>query len=288
MANSIDSNLIVDAVANTAIMTLQNKLSPLRDLVTFSTSDAAAYGTVQVPVVDASGFSVQTFNGTFTMQDVSANAKSFTLNPLFVSFAVTDYENNRSMALANTEALVAGKVTSLCNQIERNLWASLSASSALSPASYAVSAFDSGDVNDIRTQCMTLGYNDPALVATNAFYGAALGSMTSTENYSFVDAARNGQLGRVKGVRMYETANLPSGVGGYALDKTGASIAFRYWQPQDNAYDVAKPIVDPKTGIPLGLRIWADPNTGGLRVVITALVGYGPLDSGAIRKFSVA
>lgn len=88
---------------------------------------------------------------------------------------------------------------------------------------------------------------------------------------------REGQIGRVLGLDVYETNGLPgtASVMGFIGHKSAIAVAMRYLAPQDpSAYAEAKAVTDPETGMTFGYRKHYDPNTGVMYINLEANFGF--------------
>ena len=282
MANTIDSNLLVDIISEQVITTAQAKLFPLNAVsFVYSSAPNAPGATVQVPLVDA-GSTVNQFNGTFANDAVAFTSTSVSLSALYTSFSISDYDIAVT-GMKGIQAIVDSKVKSLASTIVQNAL-NTAISSSTSAIAVSTSNFDGDSLGDIRTVMSVANVSEPSLILAPAFYTAALADLAATESFNFAEASREGKITRARGFNVYEANMFASNVGGLALGKGGLAVALNYWAPMDGAYEIAQPITDKDSGLTFGLRMWNDPATGAKRVVITALAGVAAGLTAQLKK----
>lgn len=143
------------------------------------------------------------------------------------------------------------------------------------------SAFDSDDVVDIRTALN--GANVPKagrkMVLDSDYIGALLkdDSIKGNDKLGSAEAIREGMYGRLSGMAMYESDIIPANAEnlvGFAGNGSGIAVAMRYLAPQDgNTYSSAEALIDPETGLVLGMREFYDNTSGTKYLTFEALGG---------------
>jgi len=143
------------------------------------------------------------------------------------------------------------------------------------------SAFDSDDVVDIRTALGTakVPLANRKLVLDGDYIGALLkdDSIKTVANLGSAEAVKDGMFTKLSGMNVYESDVIPANAEnlvGFAGNGSGMAIAMRYLAPQDgNTYAAAEPLVDPETGMVLGMREWYDNDTGTKYLTFEAMGG---------------
>lgn len=143
------------------------------------------------------------------------------------------------------------------------------------------SAFDSDDVVDIRTALngASVPKNGRKLVLDSDYTGALLkdDSIKTVANLGTPEAIVGGMFTKLSGLNVFESDLIPGNsenLVGFAGNGAGMAIAMRYLEPQDgNTYARAEALIDPDSGLVLGVREWYDDNTGKRYMTFEAVGG---------------
>jgi hypothetical protein len=281
MEMAIAAGLYIDVVKDGALQGFVDAVLPLMAFsVNVSPEAGKKFKSVSVGLVG--GRTAADFAGNYTTgagKTVSEVEVSLTVHK-FDTVTLTDVEANETEVKLYDLGYQSGKAVGVAMVAD---FLSIITAATYGAAIYtgAASAFDSDDLVDIRTALNTANVpkSGRKCVLDSDYIGALLKDDTikGNDKLGTTDAIQKGMYGELFGMSMFESDIIPSNsenLVGFAGNGSGIAIAMRYLAPQDgNVYSRAEPLVDPDTGLVLGMREWHDPNTGTKYLTFEALGG---------------
>jgi hypothetical protein len=274
---AIASGLTVEAWSQAALQGFTDFLAPLN---TFSTDFGGAISqrgkTVHVPLYTGGG-AVTSFAGDYTTgADETISDVSVTVDQHeFVTAKLSDIEKKNTVA--DLEQLGVQMGADLAKSVFQNVLAVVTnANYGAAAHTGAASAFDSGDVIDIKDACDTglMPMTGRGLVLSSSYYNALLKdtAIKSANQYGTDQGIQAGLIPNLFGFRVYESTAVPANsenLVGFACNSSAIALAMRYLEPQDNnSYVRAEALSDPDTGAVLGLRQFYLPETGDMYMTL--------------------
>jgi len=273
------TNLDDEIFSRNALEGFVSTLAPLRAWSrNFSPDRAQAGNDVLVPLIGsltATTFSAYNIcDGTKTVVTVSINKhKHIAVGQNDLSAAGSSMSNLEDFSFQQGAALgllVFQDIFSLVTTGNYSL------ATAVSVVDFGVAQIRAGRLMLSQAKVPTMGR---ALILDAAPFDNLLGISNFIQvNLSGSDAAlRDGQIGKVLGLTVYETNALPgtNSVMGLIGHPNAIAVAARYLAPQmGNTYEAAYPVTDPDTGLTIGVRKHYDNNTGTRYLNLECNYGY--------------
>lgn len=287
------TNLNNEIFARAALQGLVKTLVPItRFARNFSPDQSQKGDQVLVPLI--STLTATTFGGSYAVCDGTKTVVTINLNKhKHVAVGQNDITAHASSE-ANLEdfgfqmgaALGTLVITDIMSLVTTANFGSVSSVNAASIG-----------VAELRAQRLALNQaNVPMSPRVNLIdcvgYDALLGVTNFVQAQMFKDQSvlQEGAVMRALGMDFYEINSLfPSGasVNSFAAHPDAIAVAMRYLAPQQgHSYSDARPIVDPASGLVIGLRDHYDNNTGTRYINLECLYGYsaGITNNGRIVK----
>lgn len=129
-------------------------------------------------------------------------------------------------------------------------------------------------------------WTDRQIVAGTTLWNSLMqnSAVTAASNFGSAEVVQKGSLSQVYGFTPYKvTVALPNGDTGFIVNSNAIAIGFAYHKPADgHNYQIAQPIVDGLTGIPMGYRQWYDQSKATTNIILDVLHGALAIDSTAL------
>ena len=273
--------------AEKAIKTAHKAIAPLKLFATsFSAAESIQGSAIRVPVFNignAAEFNADTNNYAGTTQDVAG--VDVNLDKHFVKSV---FYTDRDLVECNddffTEAgrgigeqLSRAAVTQVTGMLTN---AQITKSTVLTLANFAdkkniANLYKIADDNDLNPA-------DVVLLLTPAAFAAVLANLDA-DVYGGNEAIRDGMIPGLYGFGGVVMANtLASGLNGVMVHKEAIGIASRYLAPDASAYSEVSQITDEATGLTIGFRRFAVPETGKRYIAGEMLYGAALLQKDKI------
>lgn len=287
-------------LAQKALEAFVAAFAPMRAFAQNYSAEAAQKGDkVKVLWVGAQS-AAQSFAGTYTMQDSTAEGKDITIDKHeFVSWGLTDKELSTQPQLS-LERFARQKGFQLAKKVFQDHLSLVTAanfgSDAISGAggdvlTSSAANFDGDDVIDISTACDLDDWPemDRSLILSPSYHAGIRKDLKSADGFGSDVVMRQGKVPSLDTFQQVFKTSLIPGNGenlvGFAAHPDAILSAIRYLRPQeDHNYQVAEPVTDADTGITLGFRAWYDPDTGTSKRVLECNYGYALGNSIAIKR----
>lgn len=292
MANTINSNLQNNIIAQSALDAFVDILAPLSSFSQSFNDDAAQRGkTINVATLSNTS-DVADFSGTYANQDTTYGTTTITLdNHKFVSWNVTDTEVSQSSAV-ELERFGYQKGGELAKSVFQTVLSAVTAANFSNSRTIAAADFDVDDVADLRGDMVSIGAmpNLCNLVLGPSYFTNLLKDTHLTADaFGSRDAVRDGNVPSLFGVGgIFESGAIPGNsenLAGFICHPSALAVAMRYLEPLNSQeYISARRLADPRSGMVLGYREFYKPETGTQTAVLEAVFGYSKaLGSNLVR-----
>jgi len=268
--------------AQGALQGFIDTLAPVNVFSTNFTPDPAARGeTVKFPLYN--GYSSGAFAGNYTTNASNdVTERTITLNiHRYKTVKQTDLEAIKS-SYAQIERLGYQAGAAVGTDFFQQVLAVVTNSNfGAAVFTGAASGFDSDDVVDIKNACdvAKMPATGRGLIVSSTYYNALLKdvSIKHATNYGTPSGIQLGLIPSLSGFTVYETTAMPGNdenLVGIAAVADGIGVAMRYLAPQgQHKYTVAQAMVDPRSGMTLGVRQWYNEETGTEYLAVEAFGG---------------
>lgn len=295
MANTIDSDLNLTTIAQSALNAFVSRLTPLRAFSTnFSSEFIEKKEKVEVPYYPLAAEAKDFTHATgYEDENSEVDAKELAINKhKYVIWNLTDTEMANSPVI-ELERFGMQKGFSLAKKVLQDVFSIVLAANFGAPAfTGSASGFDSDDVIDIEGACNTADMPEEmrSLIVSNAYNTALLkdGSIKNALNFGNNQAITTGKVPNILGFDYYRS-NLIPGNGenlvGMAVYPSAILIAMRVLAPhKSNKYSIVDVVTDPETGITIQILEWYDETHRVVKRVMECNYGYAVGESAALKR----
>lgn len=300
--NTIDSDLQLDLVLDSAMTAFKQMLAPL---ALFATAfyDVPLKGTdiVEVPYYPLETAASKDFNGSYVFdKGTDTQSKSLTINERkYQPLSYTSAELRRQPKF-DPEKLGALKGSKLAEDILVDILSVVTiANFGANAFTGAAADFDADDVIDLRTVCSVAKWPasgrgiviDPTYIGGLSKDMVTNGGMATFERDALGEALTFPRMG---GFSWAESNVIPANgesLVGFAVYQSAILVGF---SPITPAPEVARNlsryevVSDPDTGISLEYREWGDPDTDTAKRTIEANYGFAPGEGAALKRIASA
>lgn len=300
MANTIDSELQLNTVLESALTGFKKKIIALKGFSTvFKSVVLEGTNKVLVPYYPLETAASTDFNGTYTFGNTDTQGKEVTINKRkYQSLKRTSDEYNRQPAF-DPEKFGQMKGEKLAEDVFADIL------SVVTNAKYGAAAviqpalgFDIADIIKLREACNAAEWPKVgrSLILDSAYDAALLGdnNVRFATNLGDNSAIREGEVGRILGFDYFNTELIPDNgenLVGMAIYSSAILVAFSPIEPEPSVMDrltAYEMVTDPETGLTLEYRQWGDPETDSGKYVIECNYGYGVGETAAIKRITSA
>lgn len=301
MANTIDSDLYGDAIAQGAIRVMQSDVKPISVFSTNFSPEPANYNqSIIVPMTSAGSSSID-FNAAdgYTTGDTTVSERTITLNKhKYQSWHITDIENAtanwvsiQNLAIEKTQKLLIDVFQDILSVVTATNYGD-TASDKITVAS---SAFDRDDLVDLAALCDGENWPDfmrNVLLKPDHWRAVTKDEATAADQYGSAalrgtGAANGFPMDGFEGVwRCNSIPDNSENLVGFACLPQAIAIVNRYLKPvtEGNPGSVYKRITDPTSGLTLGYRQWYDDEYGLVKAVLECYYGYVKGETNSIKR----
>lgn len=286
MANTL-GGINLAAIAQESLDYLQYDFFPLSAVATDFSTDIATKGE-SVTTRIASALTAQDLSSGYSSaaQDVTSTAVTVTLNNFFgVPYGFTDLELSKA---GDSEWLknqfIAPACEGLKDKIMQTIFTICTTANYANETVSTAANFDSDDLADIAgaLTALKVPMRNRSMIVDPTYYTALMKDAVVEDASAFGDnqAIREGIVQRVRGVNVFQYANIPSlseSFEGMVLHPSAIAFAARtVADPTDLNADApvqVENVVDPVSGLPLQFRAWYDANAGKGYLSVASLWG---------------
>jgi hypothetical protein len=284
MANSI-TGVNDDIIAMSALEAFCATLTPLNAFSTNFSADAAKKGDKVsiLRTIAADAATNKTTHTAYTIQDADSDAVEIPLGqPKYVSWGLDDVEIASSSVLG-METYGKQKGFQLAKAVLQDIWSEITnANFGAAAFTGAATTFDVDDVADIKDACddADMPEEGRSLILSNAYYTALLkdAGIQASDAFGGSEGIRQGMIPNLMGFNLFRSNLVPANAEnlvGFAAHPGGLGVGMRYLQPQEgNTYNRAEALVDPESGLTIGLRDWYSNDTGVRNRVLECVYGF--------------
>tara|TARA_R110002020_G_scaffold139757_2_gene310788 strand:- start:427 stop:1320 length:894 start_codon:yes stop_codon:yes gene_type:complete len=296
MANTVNSNLQNNIIAQSALEQFTSILAPLNAFSTSFNDEAAQKGkTISIPTINNVD-SVATFAGTYSAQDTTLGATQITLDKhFFVSWHITDTESSQSSAV-ELQRFGYQKGGDLAKGVFQNILAEITVANYSSEIEVTAGNFDADEVADLREDGLGANlYPDQcSLVLQNDYFTSLLKDtdISHAMNYGSAEVVQGGTVPRLFGIQsIHETAAIPTNsedLKGFYCHPSALAVAMRYLEPTNTSgYISARRLTDEASGIVMGYREFYEESTGTQTAVLECVFGKKVGVGGSLIRIQV-
>lgn len=285
MANTL-TTLTHTILAQRILEAFVAQIAPLRAFASDFSAEAVQRGDkVKVPYVSGS-YSANTFNGTYLVQDSTAEGLDVTIDKRkYVSWGLTT-ENLRTMPQLSMDMFIAQKANALAQAFLTDVWSLITAANyGAAGLTTTAGNFDSDDVMDLRAVCVAANWppNLRALILDETYTTALLkdNALQDASASGSTEPLREGTIGRLGGFDIYESTLVPANgenLTGFAVRPDAIYVASRTLIPDESAQRagvLVETVTDPNgSGISMVLRDWFTPENDAHQKVLEINYGY--------------
>jgi hypothetical protein len=292
MSNLLNG-LTLTAIAEESLPVLQRIVPPLLAFHTdFSRETAAAYGAINTRYPTAVSASLYTRTAGYTAQDATGSQVQISLSDVLHSVsAFTDYEVSTITMPRLINTFLEGNMFGVVNVV----WAGINSQFTMATygtASYTGSTFTFD--NAYRTVIGTLkqsGSTSPkSLVLNVPYYGMLLNDVKNNYQIGTTELIREGTIGRLGGVAVYEAPNfnnLGEGLAGIGVGKEALTLATRLPVISvASGIEEVEEATEPESELTLQLRLSRNPWTGLTYIGYYLLYGYAKGQTQALTRIT--
>lgn len=261
-------------------------IAPIRAFATDFSAEAVERGDKVKVAYVSGGYSANDYNGTYLVQDSTAEGKDVTINKRkYVSWGLTT-ENLATMPQLSMEMFIAQKANALAEAFLSDIWSVITnANYGAAAFTGAASGFDADDVIDIREKCVAAHWpaNLRALILDETYITALLkdNAIQDASASGTTDPLIEGSIRRLAGFNLFESTLVPGNsenLVGFACLPDAIYVAGRTLIPDDAAQRaglMVEVVSDPsESGLSMVLRDWFDNDTDTHKKVLEINYGY--------------
>lgn len=296
MANTVPANLVGRVVSDLFFQSFHDTLFPITGFATdFGGEIPQGNKSISVPVYG--GGTVGDFAGDYTANaDSTIGEVDVTINKHKIATVhLTDTEAANSKA-ANIRNMAISKGQALALAVLQDILSVVLNANYPRKVTKSAATFTSDTVTDIKDQC-DIGKMPKAgriLLLADGHYNALLKdtSIKNANHYGSEIAIQSGYIPNLVGFRTFQTGVIPANgenLVGMAAVSSAVAVAMRYLMPQaPEAYISTQRIQHPESGIVLGVREFAKPESGKRYLTFECNYGYavGGEDDALVRLVS--
>jgi hypothetical protein len=294
MANSIASDLQVQAILENALLAFKRTLAPVNAFSTvYRGVPLQGNDTVTVPYYPLQGTASNDFNGSYSADAGTVQSRNVVINKRkYQALNVTGYELARQPHLS-VEKLMDRQAEALAHDVVMDILSVVTAANYGSAVSTgAPTAFDFTDIADIVTSINNSYWPvaNRSLVLSSTYHGALLKD-PSIANWNAMgqagaDVKLKGALTHIAGLDVFVTPNIPANsenLVGFATLPDAALVAFAPIAPADDRITRYVTATD-DNGLTLEYREYPIPGSDTVQMVIEANYGYGKGEGAALKR----
>jgi hypothetical protein len=282
MANTVNSNLQNNIIAQSALEQFTSILAPLNAFSTSFNDQAAERGkTISIPTISNTASAID-FVGTYSAMDTTYGATQITLDQhLFVTWNVTDTEVSQSSSV-ELQRFGYQKGGDLAKAVFQNVLDVVKGANYTKKIEVTAGNFDADEVADLREDGLDANlYPDQcALVLHNNYFTSLLKDtdISHAMNYGSAEVVQGGRVPSLFGIKdIYESNSIPGNgddIKGFYCHPSSLAVAMRYLEPSNTQeYISARRLTDDATGIVMGYREFYEPSTGTQTAVLECVFG---------------
>ncbi len=275
------------------VESFQDLLAPIASFARgINVAGATKDDNIRVPFYSCgTGSAAFTYSGGYSGTNTTANGKNIQLSShVYQPIQLTDAD---VALLANSpdaaKRMINNAVRRLASDIVSASFASVVTQANFgNSGSYTSTNFTSSTIAlaDLDNYANTKKWTDRQLIAGTTLWNCLMQNsvVTNAANFGSSEVVQKGSLTSVYGFTPYKTTvALPNGDTGFAVNSNAIALGFAYHKPaENNIYQVAQPLIDGPTGIPLGYRQWYDAAHATTNIIIDCLTGAAAIDSTAL------
>lgn len=294
MANSIASDLQVQAILENALMQFKRVLAPINAFSSvYRNIPLQGNDTVTVPYYPLQGTTSSDFNGTYSVDSGTVQSRSIAINKRkYQALNITGYELARQPHLS-VEKLMDRQAEALAYDVVTDILSVVTTANYGSPVvTSAATAFDFANIADIVTAINNSYWPvaNRSLVLSSTYHGALLKD-SSIANWNAMgqagaDVKLKGALTHIAGLDVFVTPNIPANsenLVGFACLPDAALVAFAPIAPSDSNLTRYVTATD-DNGLTLEYREYPVPQTDSVQMVIECNYGYGKGEGAALKQ----
>lgn len=299
MANTINTQLQNNIIAQSALEQFTSILAPLNAFSTSFNDDAAERGkTISIPTISNTS-SATSFSGagnTYTAMNTTYGSTQITLDQhLFVSWHVTDTEVSQSSSV-ELQRFGYQKGGDLAKAVFEDILGEVTNANYSTKITVTANDFDADEVADLREDGLDQNlYPDQcSLVLQNTYFTSLLKDtdISHAMNYGSAEVIQGGRVPSLFGIKsIYESNAVPTNsehLKGFYAHPSALAVAIRYLQPTNTSgYISTQRLTDEASGIVMGYREFYEESTGTQTAVLECVYGKKvAIDGNLIRIVS--
>lgn len=287
MANSLTAHQAT-IVGQEALKVLRKNTVMPKLVTNFFGSEAQTQGSsIKVPLVGALTTNNKTAQSAVTVQNATSTNATINLNQHKEVTVIID-DIDKAISTGNLAELYLGSaVTSMAETIDASLTGLYSGVSTTVDGTGGVNAAIMRSVRKALSDAKNPNA-DRYFVAGTEAYSALLGvaEFTSAEKYGSSIPVMEGELGRIYGMKVFESQSIVNATNdqNLAFHKSAFGLAVRPLPLDARGGDVVQKIVtDPVSGLSLRVTMWYNADKLGTQVTVDCLYGVAELrDASAV------
>ena len=282
MANTINSNLQNNIIAQSALEQFTSILAPLNAFSASFNDEAVQKGkTINIPTLSNTASAID-FAGTYSSMDTTYGTTTITLDAhKIVTWHITDTESSQSSAV-ELQRFGYQKGGDLAKAVFQDILGEVTNANYSSKITVTANDFDADEVADLREDGLDANlYPDQcALVLDNAYFTSLLKDteLSHAMNYGSAEVVQGGRIPSLFGIKsLYESNAVPANsedLKGFYAHPSALAVAMRYLEPVSSGeYISARRLFDEASGMVMGYREFYDTSTGTQTAVLECVYG---------------